>query len=535
LTRVPTLLCAAAVLWTATLAAAPLAHADEALQGLTASAVDGRAGTLQLTWQPLQGTDGYDITVGQVTRTTAEARQTVTGLADDTTYDVVVTAHNGASAHQQATTVPAAPALGKVTTGDGRADLTWTAASTVTQFTVTSPTGTEKLPGETRTTTLTGLTNGVAQALTLTATSPAGTSPATKATATPRVPATLRALSQPASAITFGTATSLRAALTTAGGVALPNETVQLLAKVRPSTTWTPIASAKTDAGGQASLRATLPTNAFLMLRHPDTTVAAKDAALHPVAVAPRVGASAPTRPIRVATALTAKGGVAPARPVGSPVRLQKQTRTGWVTVASGKMTSPSGYTVRWTPTSTGTVLLRAVILPDLTHPLGASTSWRQTVRGENAQDVARDILRDSSIKLDTMHPSGVNDRATPRQEILDIAAGRTARRSSYQNAPGGSTTIDLRLLKALRRLGQLGSVEVSEIAGGSHAGHSAHYLGKGLDIRAVNGAGVGRGARYSWVIDLCRSYGAVQVFSPSYDPYGGHGTHVHCGWSTGD
>ncbi|MBV9098112.1 MAG: hypothetical protein JO079_08640, partial [Frankiaceae bacterium] len=38
-------------------------------------------------------------------------------------------------------------------------------------------------------------------------------------------------------------------------------------------------------------------------------------------------------------------------------------------------------------------------------------------------------------------------------------------------------------------------------------------------------------GGNYSLVASVCRSYGASTVYDPAYDPYGGHGNHVHCQW----
>ena len=38
-------------------------------------------------------------------------------------------------------------------------------------------------------------------------------------------------------------------------------------------------------------------------------------------------------------------------------------------------------------------------------------------------------------------------------------------------------------------------------------------------------------GDRYGVVVDLCRAYGADQIYTPANDPWGGHHHHVHCSW----
>jgi hypothetical protein len=149
----------------------------------------------------------------------------------------------------------------------------------------------------------------------------------------------------------------------------------------------------------------------------------------------------------------------------------------------------------------------------------------------ETRISIARDILADSGTRLMTYHFSGVSDSADARHNMLDTAAGRAARRSTYEGAPGGSVMLDMRMLRALRRVGQVANVTISEIAGGSHAPNSLHYQGKAFDVYVVNGAVVSPGSSYMVVVRACRAMGATQVFYPAYDPYGGHQGHVHCGF----
>jgi hypothetical protein len=278
------------------------------------------------------------------------------------------------------------------------------------------------------------------------------------------------------------------------------------------------------------TLRAVLPATSALKLHHPDDVIHTPQAVLRTVGVATKVNATPSATRIRQGTTLVVRGGIAPAHPTGSAVRLQRLTSGGWVNVANGRMTSTTAYSVSWAP-GVGSYTLRVIKPADNDHITGGSAAWGQRVDAEAVIDVARAIRANSRITLATVHASGNSDAATAYQNLLDLAAGRLSRRSSYGGAPGGSTAVDIRVLRAIRRMGQVGSVTVSEVTGGSHAGGSAHYSGKAVDVTVVNGRHVGSGASYQLVVDACRAFGAVQVFTPSNDPYGGHHNHVHCGW----
>jgi zinc D-Ala-D-Ala carboxypeptidase len=71
------------------------------------------------------------------------------------------------------------------------------------------------------------------------------------------------------------------------------------------------------------------------------------------------------------------------------------------------------------------------------------------------ARDLAQQILENNSITLATTHISGVNDSATARQNIIDMADGQSASRSSYGNAPGGTVTLKINLLQMILNLAQ--------------------------------------------------------------------------------
>jgi hypothetical protein len=479
--------------------------------------------------------------------TTTDLAAVVPGLANGVPYDVAVVALNAAGpslpgrAAGTPRTVPGAPSIGTATAGDGSAVVRWAApaddgGAPVESYTVTAaPSGAAvTVPAGARSATVMPLANGVPTTFTVTAVNTAGpgTASAPSEPVTPRLPGRLAVVTQPAAKVVYGTASAVGATLMLADHVGIGGQPVELQAQVKPSTAWRRVASGTTAGDGRVTLRATLPANAALRLHHPAGPVAASDVAVRSVAVATRVTAAANATRTRLGTPVVVRGRVAPARPAGAPVQLQRYVSGGWHAVANGRMTSTTAYAVSWKPTGVGAYTLRLVKPADSAFATGSSGQWRQRVDPENAADIARAIVGNRRITLETTHESGVRDAATARQNVADVMAGRLARRSSYQNAPGGFTSVDIRLLRALRLMGTRGSVTVSEIAGGSHAPGSAHYAGRGLDISWVNGSHVGSGSAYGTVVDACRANGASRVFSPSYDPYGGHGNHVHCEWS---
>ncbi len=303
------------------------------------------------------------------------------------------------------------------------------------------------------------------------------------------------------------------------------------MALVRPSTTWRRVAYGTTSSTGYVTLRAKLPATSALRLRHPVGAVLASSVVVRSVSVATRVTASPSASRIKLGTTLAVRGSIGPAHRVGSVVQLQRYVSGAWRNVASGRMTTRTSYSIRWRPTGVNTYRMRVVKPADTNHRLGRSASWRQSIVPETAADVARAILANGRISLDEVHESGVRDLATAQWNVSDLAAGHPARRSSYGTAPGGWTWVDLRLLRAVRRMGQLGSVSITEVVGGSHAPRSKHYAGRAVDINWVNGRHVAPGSAYGMAVNVCRAFGAGVVYSPSYDPFGGHSNHVHCEW----
>jgi hypothetical protein len=268
-----------------------------------------------------------------------------------------------------------------------------------------------------------------------------------------------------------------------------------------------------------------------LLLHHTADAVVAPDVAVGNVAVSYRV--TAPTRPkaVRVRHLVAVTGQVRPAQTPGTKVLLQRWSSGAWRTVATGRTAAHSNYRVTWTPGQPGSNALRVVKPRDAVRSAGTSATWHQKISPENAADIAADILRNKRVTLAIVHESGVRDGATVLQNIRDVAHGRLAHRSAYQNAPGGSTAVKLGLLRAIRQMGLRLHVSVSEIAGGSHAPDSGHYQGRAVDVNVVNGVSVAGGASYGVVVSICHANGATTVFDPGYDPFGGHSNHVHCGW----
>ena len=488
--------------------------------------------------------DGTSVSVPvAATATTA----LVPGLVNGTVYDVTVTALNdrgaglAAATRVRPRTVPGRPAIAGVSAADRSVTVRWNAPTSdggdpIHTYVVTAhPTGTRYVVGgAARSAFVGGLVNGAAYTFSVAAHNDAGAGPssAPSAVTTPRQPVRLVVTAKPGATVTHGSASFVTARLTSLIGTPIPGRKIELQAQVKPSTDWRTVYVGATDPTGTVHLRAALPATSGLRVRHPGGALATAHAWVSSVVVAQRVTATPSVTSLVVGRTLVVTGAVAPNHPVGSRVTLQRNTSRGWVNVADGAMTTNNAYRIAWRTTTSGVQGLRVVKHADHDHASGVSAMWRQTVMAEGMAELARQIKANPRISLDAFHTSGRVDGANARANIADLAAGLLARRSAYEGAPGGTTRVDTRLLRALKRMGERGGVTVSEIAGGSHSRGSTHYSGRGLDIRAVGGVPVRRGTSYGMAVEACRAFGAVRVFHPSYDPYGGHQGHVHCDWA---
>jgi hypothetical protein len=473
----------------------------------------------------------------------------LTGLANGVRYDLAVTAVNGVGAGPAGTvaatprTVPGRAVIDEVTAGDGAAVVHWSApaddgGASVGLYAVRAePSGTIRwVTGDSRSLAFTGLANGARARFVVAAHNEAGFGPvsARSRAVTPRRRAHVVVTRWPDVRERYGNVTAVSVAMVSAGGVHIPSQRVELWARVRPSSRWKRVDAGHTARDGRLTLRAALPANSALRLHHPTNVVAAPDVSLHPVTVANRTFAHVVARHIRFAKSVHVRGRVGPDQRRGSTVDLQRHRHGAWRTVARGHMRTASRYRVAWTPPHAGRYTLRVVKPGGRVRAPGASSAWHQWVAPERAADIARDILHNHRITLAGVHVSGVRDDATARDDMTDLAHGHLAQRSCYQNAPCGATSMRLAALRAIRAMGQRGRIEVSEMAGGSHAPGSMHYLGRAIDIDAVDGRSVSGGANYSMVVNTCRAFGATTVYDPGYDPWGGHSNHVHCEWAAG-
>lgn len=182
----------------------------------------------------------------------------------------------------------------------------------------------------------------------------------------------------------------------------------------------------------------------------------------------------------------------------------------------------------------TGSCYLRCLFLFVV---LGAS--GLQDTLGNNSNEVSRQrvalaqwLLKDAQTETLKFHVSGVKDQASAYHNLLHTSQGQRAKRSYYGRAPGGSTVLDIRMLRALYILRREGySFRITEFAGGSHASKSRHYAGTAFDLDKLNGRKISSShPLYRRFIRRCQELGATQVFGPGTR---GHRTHLHIAWST--
>lgn len=139
------------------------------------------------------------------------------------------------------------------------------------------------------------------------------------------------------------------------------------------------------------------------------------------------------------------------------------------------------------------------------------------------------DRYLDGTLELLPVQVSGRNDGADARSNIADTALGKQAKRSSYENAPGGRVSLTFSLLEGMQDLCEDFSFRVTAIAGGSHSGKSRHYLGVGMDVDRIDGQQVDKNhPRFREFMDRARALGATEVLGPGAK---GHNYHIHVAW----
>lgn len=147
-------------------------------------------------------------------------------------------------------------------------------------------------------------------------------------------------------------------------------------------------------------------------------------------------------------------------------------------------------------------VIMAIVIL----NPMAGNFMTIHAAGTTGTQDIAlaKRILSNSNIilaksqptgKTDMVYCTGKVDHATAYCNIIELANGQKAARSSYyepsqgQSGPGGSTTVQPLLLQITLAAAASGhQVGVIEIAGGVHPAHPAHYTGHAVDFNTFNG-----------------------------------------------
>jgi len=144
---------------------------------------------------------------------------------------------------------------------------------------------------------------------------------------------------------------------------------------------------------------------------------------------------------------------------------------------------------------------------------------------------LAKKILKHPKIILLRHQVSGRVDGATSYDSIAQTARGYSAKRSSYQNAPGGYTKLNIKMLETMLYMADVKGYRyrVTSIAGGSHSKGSRHYSGLGFDVDMINGVKVGAGKPYYRAfMSAARAKGATEVLGPGTK---GHSRHIHMAW----
>lgn len=176
-------------------------------------------------------------------------------------------------------------------------------------------------------------------------------------------------------------------------------------------------------------------------------------------------------------------------------------------------------------------LILGASVAPVLANP---NAGGHPRIPATERVVLARAILQNPRIQVLKYHVSGVRDEATAYLNLIQTANAQPVKRSYYGRAPGGTTRLNVQMLRAIHQLTREGfSFRITELAGGSHAAESRHYDGLAFDIDYLNGQKVSLGhPLYRRFLKRCQQLGATQVLGPGTP---GHRSHLHIAWSASD
>lgn len=149
-------------------------------------------------------------------------------------------------------------------------------------------------------------------------------------------------------------------------------------------------------------------------------------------------------------------------------------------------------------------------------------------------QVLAEKIIKGGRVTFANSHVSGIIDKAMALDNINDTSLGYDAKRSSYQNAPGGTVEILSEILYILYELSKVYKINISEIAGASHSKKSIHYKGAAIDINFIDGVHLGSKGKPAFSLDFHKKIssfviklGATKVLD-YYNRPDDHYNHIH-------
>ncbi|WP_291152258.1 hypothetical protein [Flavobacterium sp. UBA7680] len=149
-------------------------------------------------------------------------------------------------------------------------------------------------------------------------------------------------------------------------------------------------------------------------------------------------------------------------------------------------------------------------------------------------QVLAEKILKSGRVTFAKAHESGIKDSAMAIDNITDTSFGKNAKRSNYENAPGGEIAILSEILYILYELSKDYKLNISEITGASHSVNSYHYKGVAIDINEIDGVHMGKKGKPGFTLafhenirKIVKNHGATTVLDPYNEPKY-HFNHIH-------